>query len=159
MWLTSSTWGPFVWIVIAESFTLRTRAKQASLATAGNWLANWMIAFLTPLAADGIGYAFGFVLVATNLAAALIVWFFLFESVGMSLENVDKMYSDPNVKAWQSSKWVPEGYINRRERMPMGAGAGSGENGARFSDETARPDMQLPKGATEVRTEGKKQIV
>ena len=45
-----------------------------------------MIAFLTPLAADGIGYAFGFVLVATNLAAALIVWFFLFESVGMSLE-------------------------------------------------------------------------
>ncbi|MBE3048934.1 MFS transporter [Candidatus Bathyarchaeota archaeon] len=34
------TWGPFCWVVIAESFPLRTRAKQASLATAGNWIGN-----------------------------------------------------------------------------------------------------------------------
>ena len=32
------TWGPFAWVVIGETFPLRTRAKQASLATAGNWL-------------------------------------------------------------------------------------------------------------------------
>lgn len=32
------TWGPFVWVVIGEMFPLRTRAKQASLATAFNWL-------------------------------------------------------------------------------------------------------------------------
>lgn len=32
------TWGPFAWVVIGEIFPLRTRAKQASLATAGNWL-------------------------------------------------------------------------------------------------------------------------
>jgi SP family sugar:H+ symporter-like MFS transporter len=154
-----STWGPFAWIVISESFTLRTRAKQASLATAGNWLANWMIAFLTPLAADGIGYAFGFVLVATNLAAALLVWFFLFESVGMSLENVDKMYSDDSLKAWKSRKWVPPGYISRRERIPgeVGGSEGKGATGmGRFSDETARPDMEGVGGGkvpTEVRNE------
>jgi len=28
------------WVVIGESFPLRTRAKQASIATAGNWLGN-----------------------------------------------------------------------------------------------------------------------
>lgn len=27
------TWGPFAWVVIGETFPLRTRAKQASLAT------------------------------------------------------------------------------------------------------------------------------
>ena len=32
------TWGPMAWVVIGETFPLRTRAKQASLATAGNWL-------------------------------------------------------------------------------------------------------------------------
>jgi SP family sugar:H+ symporter-like MFS transporter len=32
------TWGPFIWVVIGETFPLRTRAKQASLATAFNWL-------------------------------------------------------------------------------------------------------------------------
>jgi len=43
----ASTWGPGAWVVIGEIFPLRTRAKQASLATAFNWLGNFMIAFLT----------------------------------------------------------------------------------------------------------------
>ena len=36
----AGTWGPLAWVVIGETFPLRTRAKQASLATAGNWLGN-----------------------------------------------------------------------------------------------------------------------
>lgn len=36
----AATWGPMAWVVIGETFPLRTRAKQASLATAGNWLGN-----------------------------------------------------------------------------------------------------------------------
>jgi SP family sugar:H+ symporter-like MFS transporter len=36
----AGTWGPMAWVVIGETFPLRTRAKQASLATAGNWLGN-----------------------------------------------------------------------------------------------------------------------
>lgn len=36
----AGTWGPIAWVVIGETFPLRTRAKQASLATAGNWLGN-----------------------------------------------------------------------------------------------------------------------
>lgn len=36
----ASTWGPMAWVVIGETFPLRTRAKQAAIATAGNWLGN-----------------------------------------------------------------------------------------------------------------------
>ena len=36
----ASTWGPIIWVVTGETFPLRTRAKQASLATAANWLGN-----------------------------------------------------------------------------------------------------------------------
>ncbi|KXJ91942.1 general substrate transporter [Microdochium bolleyi] len=118
------TWGPFAWVVIGETFPLRTRAKQASLATAANWLGNFMLSFLTPLADDGIGYAYGFVFVGTNLAAALLVWFFLYESVGLSLEHVDMMYSDPKVKPISSGKWVPEGWISRKEKRGSAAPAG-----------------------------------
>lgn len=75
-----------------------------------------MIGFLTPLADAGISYSYGFVFVATNLAAALIVWFFLYESRMMSLENVDLMYGQPELKAWTSAKWVPPGYITREQR-------------------------------------------
>ncbi|KAF2835118.1 general substrate transporter [Patellaria atrata CBS 101060] len=110
------TWGPFAWVVIGETFPLRTRAKQASLATACNWLGNFLIAFLTPFANSGIGYSFGFVFCGTNLAAAVIIYFFLYETKSLSLENVDAMYSDMSLKAWQSSKWVPAGYLDRKTR-------------------------------------------
>jgi SP family sugar:H+ symporter-like MFS transporter len=116
------------WVVIGETFPLRTRAKQASLATAGNWLGNFMISFLTPLANNGISYAFGFVFVGTNIAAALLVWFFLYETRTLSLENVDKMYSTPGIKAWRSHAWVPEGYIDRKTRID--------KTGQRFSDDS-----------------------
>lgn len=75
-----------------------------------------MIGFLTPVATSGTGYAFGFVFVVTNLAAALLVYLFLYESRTLSLENVDLMYSQKELKAWNSSKWVPPGYITRRQR-------------------------------------------
>lgn len=75
-----------------------------------------MIGLLSPLARDKIGYSFGFVFVGTNLAAALLVWFFLYESCTLSLENVDLMYGQEELKAWTSSKWVPPGYVTRRLR-------------------------------------------
>merc|ERR1712137_1452240 len=110
------TWGPFAWVVIGETFPLRTRAKQGSLATACNWLGNFMIGFLTPFANSGISYSFGFVFCGTNLAAAVIVYFFLYETKALSLENVDAMYSDMSIKPWKSKHWVPEGYMDRNIR-------------------------------------------
>ena len=75
-----------------------------------------MIGFLTPYANSGIGFSFGFVFFGTNLAAAIIVYFFLYEPKGLSLESVDAMYSQRDLKAWQSHKWIPEGYIDRKTR-------------------------------------------
>ncbi|KAA8622973.1 AraJ Arabinose efflux permease [Pyrenophora tritici-repentis] len=112
----AATWGPFVWVIIGESFPIRTRAKQASMATAFNWLGNFLIGFLTPYADDGIGYAFGFVFFACNFAAAGVVYFFVFETKSLSLENVDIMYSDSTLSARTSKKWIPAGYITRNER-------------------------------------------
>ena len=47
----AGTWGPMAWVVIGETFPQRTRAKQASLATAGNWLGNCKLPHIT------LGYA------------------------------------------------------------------------------------------------------
>lgn len=110
------TWGPFIWVVIGETFPLRTRAKQASLATAFNWLGNFLIGFLTPYANAGIGYAFGFVFFGCNFVAAGIVYFFVFETKSLSLENVDIMYSDGSLRPLSSEKWIPAGYIDRNTR-------------------------------------------
>ncbi|KAL2680351.1 hypothetical protein Neosp_007948 [[Neocosmospora] mangrovei] len=110
------SWGPLGWVVVGELFPLRTRAKQASLATASNWLGNFLISFLTPFADDGISYSFGYVFAGMNFIAAIITWCFLYESKTLSLEHIDLMYSLPDLKAWNSANWTPPGYISRKER-------------------------------------------
>ena len=72
-----------------------------------------MVGFLTPYATDGISYGFGFVFCGTNLAAGLMIYFFLYESKSLALEQVDVMYSQPDLKPWKSTKWLPEGYTDR----------------------------------------------
>jgi SP family sugar:H+ symporter-like MFS transporter len=51
----ASTWGPGIWIVIGETFPTRTRAKQASLSTASNWLWNFLLACAFPVAVGESG--------------------------------------------------------------------------------------------------------
>ncbi|KAH6608489.1 hypothetical protein Trco_001835 [Trichoderma cornu-damae] len=103
----AATWGPIAWVVMGETFALRTRAKQASLATASNWLV--LIGLLTPFADDSISYSFGFILAGANLVAAFAVWFYLYESSLLSLESVDIMYSVYDLAPRESARWVPPG--------------------------------------------------
>ncbi|PPQ99376.1 hypothetical protein CVT24_009206 [Panaeolus cyanescens] len=107
------TWAPGVWILIGETFPTRTRAKQGALSTASNWLINFLLAFFTPFIVKAINFRYGFVFAACNLAGAIIVYFFLYESSDLTLESVDDMYNDPNCKPWTSRRWVPPGYESR----------------------------------------------
>ncbi|KAH9884210.1 general substrate transporter [Cubamyces lactineus] len=128
------TWAPGVWILIGETFPTRTRARQASLSTASNWLWNFLLAFFTPFITRAIDYRYGFVFAACNLTGAVIVYFFLYESSDLSLESVDMMYCDPTCKPWTSRTWAPAGFSSRQDLVeqaraaemhkPLEAGAG-----------------------------------
>jgi len=107
------TWAPGVWILTGETFPTRTRSYQASLAAGSNWLWNFLLAFFTPFISDAIQYRYGYVFAACNLAGAVVVWFFLYESSDLSLENVDLMYNDPSCKPWTSTRWAPPGFASR----------------------------------------------
>lgn len=85
----ATTWAPGVWILIGETFESRTRAKQGALATASNWLWNFLLAFFTPFIVKGIKYRYGFVFASCNLVGAVVVYLFLYESSDLTLENVN----------------------------------------------------------------------
>ncbi|KAM3565906.1 hypothetical protein ARSEF4850_001139 [Beauveria asiatica] len=91
--------------------------------------------FLTPIATRGIGYAFCFVFVVTNLAAALLVYLCLYESRALSLEKVDLMYGEKGLKAWNSSKWVPPGYMTRRQRAWQADASKQDGNGSKVEED------------------------
>jgi SP family sugar:H+ symporter-like MFS transporter len=88
----ATTWGPLVWACIGEMFPYRYRAVAMAFATSANWFWNFMLAFFTPFITGDIQYAYGYVFAGCNLAAFVVVFFFLVESSGKTLEEVDEMY-------------------------------------------------------------------
>jgi len=88
----ATTWGPLVWACIGEMFPYRYRAVGMAFATSANWFWNFMLAFFTPFITGDIQYAYGYVFAGCNLAAFFVVFFFLVESSGKTLEEVDEMY-------------------------------------------------------------------
>ncbi|KAJ4242825.1 Plasma membrane low glucose sensor [Fusarium falciforme] len=108
----ASTWGPLPWVVNGEIFPLTARAKGISMSVATNWLFNWAIAFSTPYLVNyGKGYAnlqskIFFVWFGACFLCIFFVYFFVYETKGLSLEEVDLLYDEVSV-ASKSVHWKP----------------------------------------------------
>ena len=108
----ASTWGPLAWVVTGEIFPLKTRAKSLSITTATNWLLNWVIAYSTPYLVNyGEGNAnlqskIFFVWFGACFLCILFVYLMIYETKGLSLEQVDLMYEEVSA-ARKSAGWTP----------------------------------------------------
>src|SRR5437016_6155318 len=56
--------GPIVWLMIAEIYPNRIRARAASVSTAANWSANFLVSLTFPLLRAGLGSSLTFTLYA-----------------------------------------------------------------------------------------------
>jgi len=105
----ATTWGPAAWVVIGEIYPLPIRAKGVALATASNWLWNCVIAVITPYIVDkdkgNLGVKVFFVWGSALFLCYVFVYFFIPETKGLSLEQVDKMLEETTPRT--SAKWKP----------------------------------------------------
>jgi SP family sugar:H+ symporter-like MFS transporter len=125
-----------------------------ALSTASNWLWNFLLAFFTPFITGAIDFRYGYVFAGTNVLGGLIVYFFVIEGQGRTLEEIDTMYL-MGVKPWESAKWVvpslEEMDAKMRERLEAGnpelaiqreggIGAGAGSGGAKAAEGSERSE-------------------
>jgi len=101
----ASTWGPIVWTICAELYPSRYRSKAMAMSTASNWLWNFLLAFFTPFIVGAIDFRFGYVFAGCLFLAAAVVYFFVMEGQGRTLEELDTMYL-LRISPRKSSKWV-----------------------------------------------------
>lgn len=108
----AASWGPLCWAVVAETYPLRVRQKSIALCTASNWLWNWGIGYATPYMVDSgkgnanLGSKVFFIWGGCNIIGGLFVYFMVFESKGLTLEQVEEMYAKvPH--AWNSPSFIP----------------------------------------------------
>lgn len=102
----ATTWGPMVWTLIAEIYPSKYRAKGMALATASNWMWNFLLAFFTPFITRDIDFALGYVFAGCNMIGGILVYFFVIEGQGRTLEEIDTMYLE-RVNPRKSAKWTP----------------------------------------------------
>jgi SP family sugar:H+ symporter-like MFS transporter len=101
------------------------------MTTASNWLLNWAIAYSTPfLVNPGKGNAnlqakIFFLWGGCCLICAFFVWGMIYETKGLSLEEVDEMYEKVD-HAWKSNSYVPSGEFKAEDNKHVAA-LGSGE--------------------------------
>ncbi|HET7810404.1 MAG TPA: sugar porter family MFS transporter [Steroidobacteraceae bacterium] len=95
----SLSWGPVVWVMLAEIFPNSIRDKAMAIAVAAQWFMNWVVTVtfnimdgntaLTEKFHHGFAYWLygGF-----SVLAALFVWKFVPESKGVTLEAMQKLW-------------------------------------------------------------------
>ena len=93
---------------------------------------NFLLAFFTPFITGDIDFRYGYVFAGCNILGGLLVYFFVLEGQGRTLEEIDTMYLQ-RVPAWESSSWIapPAAEIARirreagtHEEADLGTGTG-----------------------------------
>ncbi|KAF9515075.1 hypothetical protein BS47DRAFT_1381619 [Hydnum rufescens UP504] len=105
----ATSWGPVAWVVTGELFPLAIRAKGMSLSVASNWLWNFGIGYATPYLVDpstpgptgikaaNLGVKVFFIWGSTCLGCFLFAFFFIPETKGLSLEQIDLLYRESTI--------------------------------------------------------------
>lgn len=70
-------WGPIGWVIPAEIFPLRSRAKAMSVTTSANWMCNFIIGLIVPTMLENITYGTYIFFACFLILSFFFVWFFV----------------------------------------------------------------------------------
>ncbi|KAI7530944.1 hypothetical protein KC316_g17282 [Hortaea werneckii] len=71
---------------------LRIRAQVTAMSSSANWIFNTLVAEVTPVAFANISWKYYTVYICTNSLTVLVVYLFLPETKGESLEDIDACF-------------------------------------------------------------------
>ncbi|TEA16362.1 Sugar transporter STL1 [Colletotrichum sidae] len=86
-------WLGMTWLYPAEIVPLRIRAPANALSTSANWIFNFLVVMITPIAFDSIKHHTYTVFAVINAFIVPCVYFFFPETAYRSLEEMDSIFS------------------------------------------------------------------
>ncbi|KAF1970344.1 general substrate transporter [Bimuria novae-zelandiae CBS 107.79] len=121
MFSFGATWGPVPWAMPSEIFPSSLRAKGVALSTCSNWFNNFVIGLITPPLVQNTGYGAYTFFAVFCLLAFVFTFFFVPETTGKTLEQMDQVFKDVSSEAEEARKLRIEREImaeTRREDVP-----------------------------------------
>lgn len=88
-----SGWIAIPWLYPAEINSLSMRTKGAALATASNWLVNYLVVLTTPIGIHYLRWGIYLVYAVFNASFVPVVYYLVVETAGKTLEQVDEWFA------------------------------------------------------------------
>jgi len=85
-------WLGMTWLYPSEIVPLRIRAPSSALSTSANWIFNFMVVMITPIAFANIAYQTYIIFAVINAFIVPCVYFFYPETAYRSLEEMDDIF-------------------------------------------------------------------
>ncbi|KAK4984746.1 hypothetical protein LTR50_006425 [Elasticomyces elasticus] len=126
-------WQGMAWLYQVEIVPLRVRGPANALSTSANWLLNFAVVLIAPIALHNIGYKTYIIFAAINFAIIPAVYFFYPETGYRSLEEIDVIFASasqcprPYLAVVRSAETEPLWYGKRGQ-----AGLYGGADGASY---------------------------
>ncbi|KAK5991609.1 Glucose transporter GlcP-like protein [Cladobotryum mycophilum] len=102
----SCTWAISFRTFLVESLPRKTRSSASSLAQSCNWVANYIVALITPILISktlfGVYYLFAF----CSLLCTVIVSLYMVETKGLSLEAIEQRHTERQSGAMEESTTI-----------------------------------------------------
>ncbi|UZP41969.1 hypothetical protein NXS19_009785 [Fusarium pseudograminearum] len=118
------SWGPIPWLYPPEILPLSIRSKGASLSTATNWAANWLVGEMTPILQEWIKWRMYLVHAFFCVVSVVVVYFIYPETCGVRLEDMDSLFGDASTVAGTPSLHGTETGSLMRGGSPVGSSRG-----------------------------------
>uniref|UniRef100_A0A060T5U5 ARAD1B10296p n=1 Tax=Blastobotrys adeninivorans TaxID=409370 RepID=A0A060T5U5_BLAAD len=91
-------WLGMTWLYPAEIVSLEIRAPANGISTASNWIFNFLVVMITPIAFHNIKYYTYTIFAVINALIFVATYIFFPETKGRSLEEMDKIFEQSNPK-------------------------------------------------------------
>ncbi|KAF2875994.1 hypothetical protein BDV95DRAFT_603372 [Massariosphaeria phaeospora] len=117
-------WITVPWLYPAEINSLAMRSKGAALATASDWLFNYIVVQTTPIGIHHLGWGLYLIYAVFNASFVPFVYYYIVETAGKSLEEIDRWFASH--PGWRVDKvkevaaregWNSDNDEEDRERM------------------------------------------
>lgn len=99
------------WLYPAECTPLSIRAQAAGLGTCANWLFNFMVVMITPVAFASINNYTYLIFAVINFLMAPASFLIFPETAGRSLEEMDEIFA-------KSNPWNPYDVVRKEKKYP-----------------------------------------
>ncbi|KAF3384354.1 Quinate permease [Penicillium rolfsii] len=105
------SWGPLPWPCTSEIFPTRIREPGVAFGVGSQWLFNFIWSFSTPCIMAGLGWATFLLFGLLDILIVAFTFFFLKETAGKTLEEINEMFDGVNADAergWKNGTFDTE---------------------------------------------------